>query len=205
MTQSLDIYQLFMLPKRSLRKLNIPRAAFWPASAWMLFLLFKIPTLIDAGVIDLNGGAEPMRAYLGLKLGGCQTPLHSLNRHFSSSSTMPSQSVLFSQPAIPGTSHLRSGLKTLAASTGSIDNRLAQSSMSHCEAPRYSASTNLSSLHLGSSSLEDHSSGSLDLPLWTIMQLCIRKDSWIELQGGHSLLIGLHKRKYSPIRRSHVS
>ncbi|XP_031491402.1 UDP-glycosyltransferase 83A1-like [Nymphaea colorata] len=37
------------------KKLNIPRAAFWPASAWMLFILFKIPTLIDAGVIDLNG------------------------------------------------------------------------------------------------------------------------------------------------------
>ncbi|XP_031492819.1 UDP-glycosyltransferase 83A1-like isoform X2 [Nymphaea colorata] len=41
------------------KKLNIPRAAFWPASAWNLIMLFKMPTLIDAEVIDLNELESP--------------------------------------------------------------------------------------------------------------------------------------------------
>ncbi|XP_031492917.1 UDP-glycosyltransferase 83A1-like isoform X2 [Nymphaea colorata] len=37
------------------KKLNLPRAAFWPASSWTLTTVLNIPKLIDDGIIDQNG------------------------------------------------------------------------------------------------------------------------------------------------------
>ncbi|XP_031492918.1 UDP-glycosyltransferase 83A1-like isoform X3 [Nymphaea colorata] len=36
------------------KKLNLPRAAFWPASSWTLTTVLNIPKLIDDGIIDQN-------------------------------------------------------------------------------------------------------------------------------------------------------
>ncbi|XP_031492112.1 UDP-glycosyltransferase 83A1-like [Nymphaea colorata] len=41
------------------KKLNLPRAAFWPASSWTLATVLNIPKLIVDGIIDQNGKFYP--------------------------------------------------------------------------------------------------------------------------------------------------
>ncbi|KAF3773285.1 UDP-glycosyltransferase, partial [Nymphaea thermarum] len=110
------------------KKLIIPRAAFWPASAWNLFMLFKIPTLIDAEAVFfkyLQKCVEPMKGIdhiLCNSFSELESPFLKLINN-----ALPIGPLLSTSNS--GASHHSSGLKTLAASTGSIDNRLAPSSI----------------------------------------------------------------------------
>ncbi|XP_074348803.1 UDP-glycosyltransferase 83A1-like [Apium graveolens] len=45
-------------------RMNIKRAAFWPASAAVLALIFSIPNLIQDGVLDNDGESSQVIAFL---------------------------------------------------------------------------------------------------------------------------------------------